>query len=394
MEKKLLCLITCLLMAGGVSGQLTATVPDIEALPGETVSFSLSFSGGQADTYTSLQFAIGVPAGITTSGLPTFSSSWPGATGSVGTNAALASAEPMQGTGIDNLVTISLKVDESIAMGAYDVTLSNIQFRYGTQGQHDDAPDVTFKVKVVSNHSVVLDEESTVAPVEASNVNVTVKRTINANSWSTICLPFAMTEAQCKAAFGNDVQLGDFKGYKYDVATDNIKVNFEGVTAMEANHPYIICVSTSLTQFAVDGVVDISPVDKPQVSFGYYSSGKKPTYYYPNDFNGTYVADFDFYNDATSYPLFLSGNKFYYATANTKHMKAFRAYFDFDDYLSEANAGSRIMLYFNDSEVTGISYAVLREQLTNDYVYDLQGRRLNALSKGLYIQQGKKVIIK
>ena len=380
MEKKLLCLITCLLMAGGVSGQLTATVPDIEALPGETVSFSLSFSGGQADTYTSLQFAIGVPADITTSGLPTFSSSWPGATGSVGTNAALASAEPMQGTSIDNLVTISLKVDESIAMGAYDVTLSNIQFRYGTQGQHDDAPDVTFKVKVVSNHSVVLDEESTVAPVEASNVNVTVKRTINANSWSTICLPFAMTEAQCKAAFGNDVQLGDFKGYKYDKATDNIKVNFEGVTAMEANHPYIICVSTSLTQFTVDGVVDISPVDKP------VNATVERTKKQWSEMKGTYVANTVIEKNS----LFISGNKFWYSTGQT-NMKGYRAYFDFyDEVENKEVASSRITMMVDGTTVI----SAITASKADDEIYTLGGLRVKIPSKGLYIQQGKKVIIK
>ena len=376
----MLCLITCLLMAGGVSGQLTATVPDIEALPGETVSFSLSFSGGQADTYTSLQFAIGVPADITTSGLPTFSSSWPGATGSVGTNAALASAEPMQGTSIDNLVTISLKVDESIAMGAYDVTLSNIQFRYGTQGQHDDAPDVTFKVKVVSNHSVVLDEESTVAPVEASNVNVTVKRTINANSWSTICLPFAMTEAQCKAAFGNDVQLGDFKGYKYDKATDNIKVNFEGVTAMEANHPYIICVSTSLTQFTVDGVVDISPVDKP------VNATVERTKKQWSEMKGTYVANTVIEKNS----LFISGNKFWYSTGQT-NMKGYRAYFDFyDEVENKEVASSRITMMVDGTTVI----SAITASKADDEIYTLGGLRVKIPSKGLYIQQGKKVIIK
>jgi len=373
MEKKLLCLITCLLMAGGVSGQLTATVPDIEALPGETVSFSLSFSGGQADTYTSLQFAIGVPAGITTSGLPTFSSSWPGATGSVGTNAALASAEPMQGTGIDNLVTISLKVDESIAMGAYDVTLSNIQFRYGTQGQHDDAPDVTFKVKVVSNHSVVLDEESTVAPVEASNVNVTVKRTINANSWSTICLPFAMTEAQCKAAFGNDVQLGDFKGCDVD-DDENIKVNFIGVPAIEKNHPYIILVSKAISEFTADGV-DVDP-DVAEVKL----DKKKKDY---NSFIGTYTNGTTL-EDGT---LFLNGNRFYYSTGKTV-MKGFRGYFSLD--AAGAYYESRLLINFDGT--TGINS--IANGTTDGFIYTLGGQRVDTPKKGIYVKGGKKVIMK
>ena len=82
-----------------------------------------------------------------------------------------------------------------------------------------------------------------------------------------------------------------------------------------------------MTEFTVDGV-EVAPEASPQVSFGTTTGKGKNQVYHPKDFNGTYVADFDFYNDAASYPLFLNGNKFYYATENTKHMKAFRAYFD------------------------------------------------------------------
>ena len=46
---------------------------------------------------------------------------------------------------------------------------------------------------------------------------VRVKRTINANEWSTICLPFAITAEQVKGVFGDDVQLGDFTGAVYEL---------------------------------------------------------------------------------------------------------------------------------------------------------------------------------
>lgn len=49
-------------------------------------------------------------------------------------------------------------------------------------------------------------------PEAAEGVNVRVKRTIKANEWSTLVLPFAMTAEQVKSAFGNDVQLADFTG--------------------------------------------------------------------------------------------------------------------------------------------------------------------------------------
>lgn len=92
---------------------------------------------------------------------------------------------------------------------------------------------------------VNLDETSAMVPTESeNNIKVNVKRSINANEWSTICLPFAMTTEQIKDAFGDNVILGDFNGCvtSYD-ATDNvvgIKVNFTNTEVIMANHPYII----------------------------------------------------------------------------------------------------------------------------------------------------------
>ena len=382
MKKTILFLMVCLMTAGIAKAQLAVTVADVEALPGETVTFSLSFTGGQADTYTSLQFDLGLPDGITPTGIPTFSASWPGATGSVGTKGAFASSEVMAGTAIDNLVTVSLAVDANKAVGAYNVTLSNIQFRYGTQGLHDDAAGVTFKVNVVSVHTVVLDETSTTAPANANGVNVRVKRTINAGEWSTICLPFAMTTAQCQAAFGSDVQIGDFTGCT--VVDDNITVNFSDVTAMAANHPYIIKVSSAVSEFTVDGV-DIAAGDA-EVKVN--KSGRKYNWFIGNYENGTELED-GF--------LFLNANKFYFSNGSTK-IKAYRGYFN----LESADAyyeSRRIILNFGDA--TGIE-TIVKDGA--DEVFNLSGQRVKTPAKGLYIMRsaegrlqgknGKKVVVK
>jgi hypothetical protein len=52
---------------------------------------------------------------------------------------------------------------------------------------------------------------------------------------------------------------------------------------------------------------------------------------------------------------------------------------------------------FEDDDATGISDALRlndKGQMTNDNVYDLQGRKIEKPTKGLYIHNGKKVIIK
>ena len=286
---------------------------------------------------------------------------------------------------------ITLKASETLAEGTYQASIKNITYA-NKEAQTVHPADITFNI-VVKNQ-VILDENSTtLPPAEALNTSVLVKRTIKANSWSTICLPFAMSEAQVKAAFGDDVQLADFTGY--DVTEDDeenivgITVKFDAVTAIEANHPYIINVSEPVSEFTVDEV-DIAPTEyAPCVSFG-YETGRRPVVYHPADFIGTYVADFDFFNDAERAAIFLNDNKFWYATASTSHMKAFRAYFDFDDILTEVEDASMNVKMAIDGESTRIDG--LLPETSNDAIYDLTGRKVEKAEKGIYIVNGKKVL--
>ena len=397
MKKKMISLLTLCALCAGVSAQ-TVTVADVEALPGETVAFTLNLQDGKASTYTSLQFNAQFPTtGFTTTGDYTISSAWKNASATVGDVDAtglavvpVSSAEVITGSDVDNLFTVYFTVGSDVAVNDYEVTLSNITFGYGFTDK-DIAPDVTFTVHVVSVHTVVLDETSTTAP-EASNgaVNVRVLRTIKANEWSTICLPFAMTEAQVKAAFGDDVQIGDFNGYVYDDDAETITVNFKNATAIEANHPYIIKVSSKVEEFAAYGV-EIDPEEEPMVNKG---TSRKP-----KAIIGTYAANTVIGNGC----LFLNGNRFWYSVGNTK-TKAYRAYFDFYDLLPDFEdnyAESRISMSFDSS--TAID-EIANRRLSDGECFDLQGRRLSGSNesvdihkvspyrKGLYIVNGKKVI--
>lgn len=406
--KKLLFLVTALLaMVQQSSAQTTPviTVADVEALPGETVAFSLNLTGGKVNLYASMQFDVQFPAtGFTTTGAYTVTSEWPNAISNVGSvdgtglaTIPVSSSETISAADVENLMSISFNVANTVAIGEYDVTIKNLWLGYN-KSDKDYLENVTFKVKVVERHTVVLDELSTTAPTAATGVDVTVNRTINANEWSTICLPFGMTEAQCKTAFGSDVQIADFTGYDTTKNNDEIvgiTVNFQNATAIEANHPYLIKVTSNISEFAVENV-NIAPEDAPSVSFGYETGSGKIKVYHPVDFNGTYVADFDFYTAARSYPLFLSGNKFYYATKATKHMKAFRAYFDFDDYLAEAEvSGARVVMSFDD-EPTDVKHVTFNIKQNTGEWYTLDGRKLDKkpTAKGVYVKDGRKVVIK
>ena len=402
MKRTFLSLLALITMGGSMTAgdKPVITVADVEALPGETVSFAVNLVDGKADTYTAMTLYAYFPTeGFTTTETYTVTSAWVGATGVVGdinTTTGLAtipfaSANAITGSEVNNLVTVSFTVDNSVAIGEYPITLKGTMFEYN-ESDKDYADDVTFNVKVVDKHSVVLDENSTSYPVAANDVNVTVKRTINANEWSTICLPFAMSESQVKAAFGDDVQLKDFDGIESTYVGENvtaINVKFNEVTAIEANHPYIIKVSTAITSFTTENV-NIEVEDEPSVDKDEQpvKIGTKWFYFY-NSFIGTYAAQ----TEVPENCLFLSENKFWYSTGSTK-MKAYRAYFSFMDVLSEVeNASSRVVMKWNDEQPTGIS-EIKHEAQKNSQYYDLSGRRVVRPNKGVYIVDGKKTVIK
>ena len=296
--------------------------------------------------------------------------------------------------GDGEIATIKVAVDGDMTQTSHPIAVKDILL-VSPDNTSPQVEDVVTMITIVEpqDNRIVLNENSTTAPAASDGaVDVLVNRTIYANQWSTICLPFAMTAEQIAAAFGSEVtvELGDFKGYTV-TEDDNedvvgITINFDEATAIEANHPYIIKVSAPVTQFTVDGVT-IAPSDNPRVSFG---TNKKP-----KDFIGTFVADYDFYNAAKYTPLFLSGNKIYYATENTQHIMAFRAFFDFVDELSDiGSSASRVTMSFND-EATGIAERNARlDGDGSDRTYTLQGLPVSTPRKGLYIREGKKVIIK
>ena len=294
-------------------------------------------------------------------------------------------------TGTDGeIATLTISIDGGVANGNYPVYLKNMKLTETDISNFYETESIETTLMVGGKSYTILDETSTVAPTAASGVDVKVKRTIKANSWSTICLPFAIPAEKLTAAFGAGVEVKDFTGYDIVESGEDIvgiTISFQAATAMLANHPYLIKVENAITAeegFTVDGV-DIDPEDEPIVSFGFTTGKGSKAVYHPADFVGTYVAD-------TTVPendLFISNNKFYYSAGAT-NMKAFRAYFEFDDVVTALDeAGARISIV--DEDVTGIANVKTLSVESRDY-YDLQGRKVENPGKGLYISNGRKVV--
>lgn len=348
------------------------------AVRGMTGSLDIVLSGSPR-TYRDFQFDITLPAGLT------YTVHSAGAllnghaiqTSDQGSNTTRLTGYSDNTLTAANgtLLTISFTVAESATAGANTVTLANAVF------SDDHATHYTLTAgdnTVTVTGALTLSDDDTAAPTPASGVNVTLSRSFDVGNWYTICLPFALTAEKLKTAFGENVKVGDFSGYT--VSGSAIGVNFTTVTAMAANHPYIIKVIDANVENPTFNGVDIiagTPVNN------------KGT----DDTPANIQAMIGVYQETTleSNWLYIRGNKFKYSNGTSK-VSPYRAYFRFRDFTDAMHSRSIIIV---EDGATGIRLVDGAQADGGDW-YDLSGRRLSGkpASKGVYIQNGKKVVIK
>jgi len=197
-------------------------------------------------------------------------------------------------------------------------------------------------------------------PSDFTAVKVAQKREYTADKNSTVCLPYALDETQASA-------LGTF----YEpTAIASGTVTMTSVTKTEANVPYML--KAKGTKVSAEMV----EVKKPTGAL----TGTETR------FVGTYSGTSLSHTDTKQYYCFTTDGTFIHVETDDVHVKPFRAYIALDSAL-----GRSLDIDFGDG-TTGIKN--LKVGVEDNVYYDLQGRRVLYPKKGIYIQNGKKVIIK
>ena len=225
-------------------------------------------------------------------------------------------------------------------------------------------PTLTLDEKAEDTGDVLLGTES------GKVYDVTLTRTLTANVWNTICLPFDVTAEQIADVLKSAGNVKEYGGE--EVATSTIK--FNDATTMVAGKPYLIKPTESATTLVFKGVTITATKagHNEGEQFGIYGTFGK----YAMKTNGT--------------ELFLkTDGKFYVPAEGKETMKGFRAYF----IAPKNTAGAALNLSFG--EATGID-GVAVDAVKKVKVYNVNGQyvgtNLDALPKGLYIVGGKKVL--
>lgn len=243
----------------------------------------------------------------------------------------------------------------------------------------------------------------------SQNINVILAgRTLYKDGkWNTLCLPFSMTDEQIAAsdlAGATIMRLDCSESSSYthvtgfESETGTLHLNFTTATNISAGTPYIIkwANGNNLVDpvFSSVNVTNAGLVDNIVSNDGYLK------------FKGTYSPKNIYTADKTF--LYLgSDNKLYYPSGvnmTSFNVNACRAYFELLKGLTAGDpiSGVRSFSLNFDGDPTGIT-TTNYTNFTNseDTWYDLQGRRIangklsnGKLPKGLYIHNGRKVVIK
>ena len=225
---------------------------------------------------------------------------------------------------------------------------------------------------VLYGNSIAMREDcqNTLPSKEMTGMSVTLYRTLTSGTWNSICLPFDLDADGIEEVFGEGTKVAEFASVN---GVNNDNLHFGQVTSISARTPYLIYPANDRdidTPIVLSGIT-IQPSPATVTEGGFNFTG----IYSPTSITGKY--------------FIASGNTIKKSTGG--NLKGFRAYI-------ESVAEARPLTFdFFDDVTTGVKDAkhlMNSGLLTTDNVYDLQGRRIANPTKGLYVVNGKKVVIK
>lgn len=276
--------------------------------------------------------------------------------------------------GKDGAFTADTKYDLCWVGSAKEVVFTNSSQARATK--------IIVTVEVPKAKNYTLDETKTDNVIETyENANVTLQRTLEASHWNSFCVPFALDRDQVTQYFGEGTQLRTYEG-----RCENNIVYFATVDNIEAGKPYIMKPGNAVVKNPTfEGVsmvaTGLDENGNPQ------AVGDASTVQMKGIYNHVTLVQ-----DKTNIYIG-AGNKFYYpADAEACQMNGLRAYFIVPEGTDIKKLRANL-----DGATTSLGEIFDTEE-SNTPVYNLQGQcvgnSLSTLKSGIYVQNGKKVVVK
>ena len=229
---------------------------------------------------------------------------------------------------------------------------------------HFTIADLSMKLAVAEELS--LSDATTFEQTEEKYANVTISRSIK-EGLNTVVLPFALDATQVATMFGEGAEVYAYSESSEDANNATVNFNKKEEATIEANVPVLVKATAASTSQTVEGVI-VKTAEAKVAGTNF-------------DFVGVYapmtVAEGDY---------FVSGGKLYKSTGAT-NLKGFRAYI-------KNKVGGEVKICI-DGVATSIDEIVNgQSSMVNGNIYNLAGQRVSKATKGIFIKNGKKVVVK
>ena len=219
-------------------------------------------------------------------------------------------------------------------------------------------------------------------------INTVYVRSMVPDKWYTIMLPFPVSYALLQEVFGEDTQVWGYSGvYNNTLCFD------DPVTDMEADTPYLIKPGEGKGEYEFNGQdVDYTPFDaSPSLAV---AGGKKGDEQYTSTYQGTYTNQ-----KIPTYAYYLKNNLFYYMPGENTTL-GWKAYGGIVYVSDESNAAQGAKSQFFDlavghsGDVSVIESYQMETKASDQPLYNLAGQQVRQPIRGIYVRNGKKIIIK
>ncbi len=204
---------------------------------------------------------------------------------------------------------------------------------------------------------------------------VTVSRSVTANQWTGMVLPYAMTRQQLKTVFGTDAQVATFTGAT--TSGDNTTLNFSTTADdIAAGTPFLLYATQDVTSLPLN-YGEVTAAVSAVTADGY-----------------TFTGTFDANTAVAAGTVYLAtGNLLKTIQDGGGTIAGFRAY-----VVPNTSSPAKTFTLSVDATTTAISNVSVAPAQQRTKVYSLDGRCMglttDGLRPGIYVSNGRKFIVK
>lgn len=273
--------------------------------------------------------------------------------------------------------------------------------------------------------------ETEIAPVAGVYIpqfySIKLKRTFKPNQWTTLSLPFNLTQTEVEQIFGKGTQIIVFDKAETTPARTYLTFFYHEIQNVLPGYPYLIrptlvdadgkqmvtksnsadyaptyTINTEgkLTEFTVYNKAINPAIKQHEFVYGDYTAKCTPSYC-TADVNGNYSKQYE------NGDIFVSESKgTVYISEGSSYGKGYRSYIDYTGTTAPAKALSISFSGVEDDDDNGTTTDIRVTELADDViqtlgiggVYNLNGQKVadttRNLPAGIYIVNGRKVVVK